>query len=774
MLPRFVQLPDDDSGRVRFIPLEDLIANHLDDLFPGMEILEHHVFRVTRNEDVEIDEDETENLIQALEKELLRRRFGPPIRLEITDDMDAVTLELLVPRARHHRAGGLPAAGAARPRRPVRARQDRPPRPASTPSTCRRRPCSCMPTEPNAKPDIFASDRARRHPAAPPVRVVRDERAGVPRAGRGRPERARHQADALPHERRQPDRRGAHRRGRGGQAGARPGRDQGALRRAEQHHLGAQAREGRRARGLRPRRAEDPLQARAGHPPGEGQRSGTTATSARATTTRRRAASTKTSACFTADDQVGKDLTRLFNELSGYAIEKKFKRLLVAPLHLRKGLLKRIAVETENARGGQALRHPDQDQLDRRRGRSSTRSTARARPACRSTSGCAASARSSPGSPGLSENIRVRCILGRYLEHSRIFSFANDGDPQVFIGSADMMHRNLDRRVEALVRLVQPEHLDEIDALFDLAMSRRDRRRGGSSADGVWTRHAPRRRRRTARRPAERPHAADQRSVDADGELPVTAGRRPPSSPPGAVCWRLVDGRVARPARSTATHHRDVSLPKGKVDPGETLPQTAVREIHEETGLPRRARRAARHRRVRAARAAATRSCTTGRPRSTDDAIADADASRPTARSSASSGSRSPKARAKLTYEHDAEIARPLRRPRRARRDAHLRAHRAAARQGDRAARLERPRRHAARCCRRAASRRRRSPRHRRLAPAAHRQQHRRALPRHGRAPLARSPHVGVKQTDAISQDAFEPARRRRAPPSSRSASRSG
>src|ERR1700712_1597369 len=96
VLPRFVQLPDDNSGRLRFIPLEDLIANHLQDLFPGMEVNEHHVFRVTRNEDVEIDEDESENLIQALEKELLRRRFGPPIRLEITEDMDPVTLELLV------------------------------------------------------------------------------------------------------------------------------------------------------------------------------------------------------------------------------------------------------------------------------------------------------------------------------------------------------------------------------------------------------------------------------------------------------------------------------------------------------------------------------------------------------------------------------------------------------------------------------------------------------------------------------------------------------
>jgi polyphosphate kinase len=82
----------------------------------------------------------------------------------------------------------------------------------------------------------------------------------------------------------------------------------------------------------------------------------------------------------------------------------------------------------------------------------------------------------------------VRSILGRYLEHSRIFRFENGGDPLVFIGSADMMHRNLDRRVEALVRLTSPAHIAELDELFDLAMSD-----GTSSwwldADGQWTRH---------------------------------------------------------------------------------------------------------------------------------------------------------------------------------------------------------------------------------------------------------------------------------------------
>ncbi|MDF2580340.1 MAG: degradosome polyphosphate kinase, partial [Microbacterium sp.] len=84
MLPRFVELNTGTSVK-RYLPLEDLIANNLEDLFPGMEILEHHTFRLTRNEDVVIEEDETENLIQALEAELLRRRFGPPIRLEVTE-----------------------------------------------------------------------------------------------------------------------------------------------------------------------------------------------------------------------------------------------------------------------------------------------------------------------------------------------------------------------------------------------------------------------------------------------------------------------------------------------------------------------------------------------------------------------------------------------------------------------------------------------------------------------------------------------------------------
>ena len=189
----------------------------------------------------------------------------------------------------------------------------------------------------------------------------------------------------------------------------------------------------------------------------------------------------------TDDDQVGKDLTRLFNELSGYAIEKKFKRLLVAPLHLRKGLLKRIQTETANAAAGKpsGIRIKLNSIVDEAIIDALYRASEAGVPVDLWVRGICGLR---PGRAGLSSNIRVRSILGRYLEHSRIFSFVNDGDPQVYIGSADMMHRNLDRRVEALVRLTDPDHLAELDALFDRAF---DEHTSAWALDenGVWTRH---------------------------------------------------------------------------------------------------------------------------------------------------------------------------------------------------------------------------------------------------------------------------------------------
>ena len=100
-LPRLISVDGPRAGAIpgrvaRFIALEEVIAVHLDKLFPGMEVLEHHTFRVTRNEDLEVEEDDAENLLQALEKELLRRRFGPPVRLEVTTDINPNIKALLI------------------------------------------------------------------------------------------------------------------------------------------------------------------------------------------------------------------------------------------------------------------------------------------------------------------------------------------------------------------------------------------------------------------------------------------------------------------------------------------------------------------------------------------------------------------------------------------------------------------------------------------------------------------------------------------------------
>jgi polyphosphate kinase len=190
----------------------------------------------------------------------------------------------------------------------------------------------------------------------------------------------------------------------------------------------------------------------------------------------------------TDSDTIGKDLTRLFNELSGYAIERKFKRLLVAPLHMRRGLLKRIRQEAENARNGlpSGIRIKINAIVDEAIIDALYRASIAGVPIDIVVRGICSL---KPGQPGLSENIRVRSILGRYLEHSRIFSFVNGGDPQVFIGSADMMHRNLDRRVEALVRLAEPAHLAEIDHIFELDLADTTAA-WWLDESGLWTHHS--------------------------------------------------------------------------------------------------------------------------------------------------------------------------------------------------------------------------------------------------------------------------------------------
>jgi len=155
---------------------------------------------------------------------------------------------------------------------------------------------------------------------------------------------------------------------------------------------------------------------------------------------------------------------------------------------MRRGLLKRIRQEAENARAGlpSGIRIKINAIVDEAIIDALYRASNAGVPVDIVVRGICSL---KPGQPGLSENIRVRSILGRYLEHSRIFSFVNAGDPQVYIGSADMMHRNLDRRVEALVRLTEPAHLADIDHIFELDLAD-STASWWLDSDGLWTHHS--------------------------------------------------------------------------------------------------------------------------------------------------------------------------------------------------------------------------------------------------------------------------------------------
>lgn len=485
MLPRFVEVPGTSEIK-RFLTLEELIANHLGDLFPGMEVLDHHAFRLTRNEDVEIEEDESENLIQALEAELLRRRFGPPIRLEITDDMDEVTMDLLVreldvtDKEIYRLPGPLDLRGLF-----DLSRIDRPDLryPPHLPTTA----VAFQPTGSNTRADIFKAirksdvlvhhpyesfttsvvsflEQAARDPHVLAIKQTLYRTSGdspivealIDAAEAGKQVLALVEVKARFDEAnnivwaRKLEKAGVH--VVYGLVGLKTHCKLALVIREEEGVLRHYSHIGTGNYNPKTSRIYEDF------------------------------------GLFTTDAQVGKDLTRLFNELSGYAIEKKFKRLLVAPLHLRKGLVRQIDHERRNAENGKpaSIRIKVNSMVDEeiidalyRASAAGVKVDVWVRGICSLRTDL----------EGISDNITVRSILGRYLEHSRIFAFHNDGDPQVYIGSADMMHRNLDRRVEALVRVTDPSHLKDLLDFFDLAMDP-----GTTSwhlgAEGVWTRHS--------------------------------------------------------------------------------------------------------------------------------------------------------------------------------------------------------------------------------------------------------------------------------------------
>jgi polyphosphate kinase len=485
LLPRFVRIPGNTGVQdARFVPLEDIIGEYLGLLFPGMQVLQHHTFRVTRNEDLEVDEDEGENLLVALEKELLRRRFGPPVRLEVANDINPEVLDLLIRELDisdedvYSLPSPLDLTGLFEISSLKRADLHYPPHQVITNRYLK-------PVE-DKDVSIFSAMRQRdillHHPYesfSTSVQAFVEQAAQDPKVLAIKQTLYRTSGDspivdALI-------------------AAAEAGKQVLALveikaRFDEQNNI-AWARKLEQAGvhvvygmvGLKTHcklalviRQEGGKLRRYCHV-GTGNYNPKTARYY------------EDFGLLTSRESVGEDLTKLFNQLSGYAPEAVFKSLLVSPNGVREGLTERIEREIAfKAEGKDArIRVKVNSLVDEQIIDSLYKASNAGVPVEILVSGMCSL---KPGVPGLSENITVRSVLGRYLEHSRIFAFNGGGDPAVFIGSADMMHRNLDRRVEALVRLTQPDHIRELNNLFDTAMSAKVAS-WYLSADGVWIRH---------------------------------------------------------------------------------------------------------------------------------------------------------------------------------------------------------------------------------------------------------------------------------------------
>ena len=465
LLPRFAKVPD--SEKHRFVPLEDIIGENLQSLFPGMEVVQHHTFRVTRNEDLEVDEEETDNLLNQLEKELLRRRFGPPVRLEVAEDIDPTVLSILQrelniePADVYHLPEPLDLSGLteiAFMRMPEHHFE-------SHPITTNR----YLSTGDEEPADIFGSLRERdvllHHPYesfATSVQAFLEQAANDPQVLAIKQTLYRTSGDspvidALIQ-------------------AAESGKQVLAVveikaRFDEQNNITwAKKLESAGVHvvyglvGLKTHcklslviRQEAGVLRRYCHI-GTGNYNPKTARYY------------EDLGLLTSDDAIGEDLAKLFNQLSGFSAKAEYSSILTSPIGIREGLTEKIRREAELAKAGKPARIRlkmnslvDEQIIDElyKASIAGVKIEVVVRGMCALI----------PGIEGLSENIRVRSILGRYLEHSRIFAFDNDGDPEVYIGSADMMHRNLDRRVEAIVRLTQADHITELHELFDLAMS---------------------------------------------------------------------------------------------------------------------------------------------------------------------------------------------------------------------------------------------------------------------------------------------------------------
>jgi len=478
---RFV--PVDGGEDSRYLPLEEIIGEHLPQLFPGLEVLAHHVFRVTRNAEVEVEEDRDEDLLQAMERELSRRRFGPVVRLEVGEGVDAHVLDLLVRELDVTpddvvEVPGLLALSALQELSSL----DRPelkddPFVPATPSRL---------ADGEQAADVFAAlregdvlvhhpydsfstsvlrflEQAAADPAVLAIKQTLYRTSGdspvvdalVDAAESGKQVvvvieiTARFDEQANIRWARQLERAGCHViYGLLGlkthcKASLVVRQEGGGLRRYA--HLGTGNYHPRTARLY-----ED-------------------------------------LGLLTADPDLGADLTDLFNTLTGYSNQTEYRDLLVAPHGVRPGLLERIRREAEHGLAGRpcGIRIKANSVVDEQVVDALYDASQAGVPVDLVVRGICAVR---PGEPGLSEGIRVRSVLGRFLEHSRVMHFVNGGEPEFWMGSADLMHRNLDRRVETLVRVKDPAVQGQLSSLLDRLLAD-DVRRWDLDRTGCWFEH---------------------------------------------------------------------------------------------------------------------------------------------------------------------------------------------------------------------------------------------------------------------------------------------
>ena len=466
VLSRFVETSN--QGRTRFIPLEDLISAHLSSLFPGMVIEDHYTFRVTRNQDLELDEDETEDLLSSLEQELLRRRFGPPVRLEIEAGINPELLERLASEL------GIDPDGIISSGKPLDltglnriADLDLPD--LKYPPFRSRTASGLENVDPENPESFFAAIRngevflhhpydsftnsvvaflenAAQDPSVLAIKQTLYRTSGdspivdalIEAAEAGKQVlavieiRARFDEQANVRWARKLEAAGAH-------------VVYGLMGLKTHAKLSLVVRD--EADGLR----------RYCHI-GTGNYNPKTARFY------------EDIGLLSADPVLTEDLTKLFNQLSGFAPQSEYSRLLVAPRTLRTGLLEKIEREVHNHKAGlsSGIQIKLNSFLDEDFVEALYDASKHGVPIDLVIRGiCSVQTEI----PEHSENIRVRSVLGRFLEHSRIFHFTNAGDDEFWIGSADIMHRNLDRRVESLVRIDSPSHKEKLQRIIDLEAS---------------------------------------------------------------------------------------------------------------------------------------------------------------------------------------------------------------------------------------------------------------------------------------------------------------